>query len=125
VPPLRQYQQLSEHLGIDRREIDCPKDSPQGEAKPNQKTLAKIRKAHPGTVLNICYEAGPTGFVIARRLAQLKVDCMGATALLRMAEVSAGGQGARLCPEDQPQQYESQYAFTNLQSSVCFTHRCA
>ncbi len=26
--------------------------------------------------LHICYEAGPTGFVLARRLRQLKVDCV-------------------------------------------------
>ena len=26
--------------------------------------------------LKVCYEAGPTGFVLARRLRQLKVDCV-------------------------------------------------
>ena len=26
--------------------------------------------------LHVCYEAGPTGFVLARRLLQLKVDCV-------------------------------------------------
>jgi transposase len=41
-----------------------------------EKTLAKIKKAHPGRTLKVCYEAGPTGFVIARRLAQLKVECL-------------------------------------------------
>lgn len=41
-----------------------------------EKTLAKIRKAHPGRTLKVCYEAGPTGFVIARRLAQLKTECL-------------------------------------------------
>jgi transposase len=40
-----------------------------------EKVLAKLRKAHPGTELRVCYEAGPTGFVLARRLAQLKVHC--------------------------------------------------
>ena len=40
-----------------------------------EKTLTKLRKAHPETELRVCYEAGPTGFVIARRLAQLKVSC--------------------------------------------------
>src|SRR6187397_2198378 len=40
-----------------------------------EKVFAKLRKAHPGTELRVCYEAGPTGFVLARRLAQLKVDC--------------------------------------------------
>jgi len=34
--------------------------------------FAKLRKAHPGAELRICYEAGPTGFVLARRLGQLK-----------------------------------------------------
>jgi len=40
-----------------------------------EKALSKIKKAHPGCALKVCYEAGPTGFVIARRLAQLKTDC--------------------------------------------------
>jgi transposase len=37
--------------------------------------LAKIRQAHPGARLEACYEAGPCGFGIARRLAQLKIPC--------------------------------------------------
>jgi transposase len=41
-----------------------------------EKTLTKIRRAHPGRTLKVCYEAGPTGFVIARRLAQLKIECL-------------------------------------------------
>src|SRR5712691_7517439 len=41
-----------------------------------EKTLAKIKKAHSGAALRVCYEAGPTGFTIARRLAQLKVECL-------------------------------------------------
>ena len=40
-----------------------------------EKVFAKLRKAHPGVELRVCYEAGPTGFVLARRLAQLKIDC--------------------------------------------------
>lgn len=40
-----------------------------------ERTLANIRKAHPAAELRVCYEAGPTGFVIARRLAQLGIDC--------------------------------------------------
>ena len=40
-----------------------------------EKVLAKLRKAHPGAELRVCYEAGPTGFVLARRLAQLKIPC--------------------------------------------------
>jgi transposase len=40
-----------------------------------EKVFAKLRKAHPGAELRICYEAGPTGFVLARRLGQLEIDC--------------------------------------------------
>lgn len=40
-----------------------------------EKVLAKLKKAHPGTALRVCYEAGPTGFVLARRCAQLKIHC--------------------------------------------------
>lgn len=41
-----------------------------------EKALQRIRKAHPGAILEIAYEAGPCGFVIARRLQQLKVPCL-------------------------------------------------
>ena len=41
-----------------------------------EKTLARIRKAHPGARLEVAYEAGPCGFVIARRLKQLGVPCL-------------------------------------------------
>jgi transposase len=40
-----------------------------------EKIFAKLRKAHPGAELGVCYEAGPTGFVLARRLGQLKINC--------------------------------------------------
>ena len=40
-----------------------------------ERTLAKLKRAHPGGQLKVAYEAGPTGFVIARRLGQLKVEC--------------------------------------------------
>ena len=40
-----------------------------------EKVFAKLGKAHPGVELRVCYEAGPTGFVLARRLAQLKIAC--------------------------------------------------
>ena len=40
-----------------------------------EKVFAKLKKAHPGAELRVCYEAGPTGFVLARRLAQLKIEC--------------------------------------------------
>ena len=32
-----------------------------------EKALNRIRKAHPGANLEVAYEAGPCGFVIARR----------------------------------------------------------
>src|SRR5690349_15347651 len=41
-----------------------------------EKALTRIRKAHPGAHLELAYEAGPCGFVIARRLKQLKVPCL-------------------------------------------------
>ena len=41
-----------------------------------EKALTRIRKAHPNAHLEIAYEAGPCGFVIARRLKQLKVPCL-------------------------------------------------
>ena len=41
-----------------------------------EKALGRIRKAHPGAQLEVAYEAGPCGFVIARRLQQLGVPCL-------------------------------------------------
>ena len=41
-----------------------------------EKALSRIRKAYPGALLEVAYEAGPCGFVIARRLKQLKVPCL-------------------------------------------------
>jgi len=41
-----------------------------------EKALARIRKAHPGARLEVCYEAGPCGFGIARRLQQLNLPCL-------------------------------------------------
>src|SRR5437870_10010739 len=41
-----------------------------------EKALRKIRQADDGAGLEVCYEAGPCGFGIARRLAQLKVACL-------------------------------------------------
>ena len=40
-----------------------------------EKVFAKLKRAHPGAELRVCYEAGPTGFVLARRLGQLKIHC--------------------------------------------------
>ena len=40
-----------------------------------EKVFTKLKKAHPGAELRVCYEAGPTGFVLSRRCAQLKVHC--------------------------------------------------
>jgi transposase len=42
-----------------------------------EKYIARLRKAHgPDVVIHACYEAGPCGFGIARRLKQLGVDCI-------------------------------------------------
>jgi transposase len=41
-----------------------------------EQALKRIRKAHPGALLEVAYEAGPCGFGIARRLKQLKVPCL-------------------------------------------------
>ena len=40
-----------------------------------EKALNRIRKAHPGAILEVTYEAGPCGFGIARRLKRLGVCC--------------------------------------------------
>ena len=40
-----------------------------------QKILARIR-AGKEPILHICYEAGPCGFVLARRLQKLGIDCV-------------------------------------------------
>jgi transposase len=42
-----------------------------------EKLLARLRKAHEENPrIEVCYEAGPCGFVIARRLRQLGVPCI-------------------------------------------------
>jgi len=41
-----------------------------------ENALGRIRKAHPGAHLEVAYEAGPCGFVLARRLKQLKIPCL-------------------------------------------------
>src|ERR1043165_5387911 len=41
-----------------------------------EKALQRLRKAHPTAQLEVAYEAGPCGFVISRRLKQLKVPCL-------------------------------------------------
>ena len=40
-----------------------------------EKLITRLRKAHPGAELHVAYEAGPTGFTFARRLAQLGIGC--------------------------------------------------
>jgi transposase len=41
-----------------------------------EKWMARLRKAHgPDVLIRACYEAGPCGFVIVRRLEQLGVEC--------------------------------------------------
>ncbi len=42
-----------------------------------EKWIGRLRKAHgKEVVLHVCYEAGPCGFGIARRLRQLGIDCV-------------------------------------------------
>src|SRR5262245_24236253 len=41
-----------------------------------EKAINRLRKGHPGANLETAYEAGPCGFVIARRLKQLNVPCL-------------------------------------------------
>lgn len=41
-----------------------------------ERALNRIRKAHPDAHLKVAYEAGPCGFVIARRLEQLHIPCL-------------------------------------------------
>ena len=38
-----------------------------------EKVLKKL--GHPQKELRVCYEAGPSGFVLARRLRQLGIEC--------------------------------------------------
>src|SRR4029079_16843193 len=41
-----------------------------------EKFFARLRKAHgPDVIIHVCYEAGPCGFGIARRLKQLGLEC--------------------------------------------------
>ena len=41
-----------------------------------EKWIGRLRKAHgQGTLFRACYEAGPCGFGLARRLGQLGVEC--------------------------------------------------
>jgi Transposase and inactivated derivatives len=66
--------------------LPSPKPAPKGEIRlfgtitndihALEKALIRIRKAHPNAHLEVAYEAGPCGFVIARRLKQLKVPCL-------------------------------------------------
>ncbi len=41
-----------------------------------EKLLGRLRKRYgPDVIIRACYEAGPCGFTIARRLRQLGVEC--------------------------------------------------
>jgi transposase len=41
-----------------------------------ERTLRGFRQAHPDAKFELAYEAGPCGFVIARRLKQLSIPCL-------------------------------------------------
>ena len=47
-----------------------------------ERTLTRMREAHPEAQFEVAYEAGPCGFGIARRLKQLKVPCLVAAHLV-------------------------------------------
>jgi len=78
------------HLGLDVHKdsiaIAIAEPGPKGEVRSFgtitndlhalEKALTRIRKAHPEAQLEVAYEAGPCGFVIARRLKQLKLPCL-------------------------------------------------
>ena len=47
------------------------------DLQPVEKWIGRLRKAHgKEVILHVCYEAGPCGFGIARRLRQLGIDCV-------------------------------------------------
>jgi transposase len=78
------------HLGLDVHKdsitIAIAEPAPKGEIRlfgsitndvdRLEKALRRILKAHPGAHLEVAYEAGPCGFVIARRLKQLHIPCL-------------------------------------------------
>jgi len=83
-------QTITLHIGLDVHKdsitIAIAEPGPKGEIRlfgtitndlgRLEHALGRIRKAHPGATLELAYEAGPCGFVIARRLQQLKVPCL-------------------------------------------------
>jgi hypothetical protein len=56
-----------------------PQAARRAKAKPSQKLLRRL--GHPHKELRVCYEAGPCGFVLARRLKQWGIACDVARAL--------------------------------------------
>jgi transposase len=78
------------HLGLDVHKdsitIAIAEPGPKGEIRlfgtitndlhALERALSRIRQAHPGSPLEVAYEAGPCGFGIARRLKQLDVPCL-------------------------------------------------
>ena len=68
----------------DQNQVAIAADGPTGEVRMygsisnDLHALEKLTRklGGEGIVLHFVYEAGPCGFVIARRLAQLKIDCM-------------------------------------------------
>src|SRR5678815_2707161 len=56
-----------------------------------EKVFAKLKKAHPGAALRVCYEAGPTGFVARAALRATADRLPGRGALAH----PASGSGSR------------------------------
>jgi hypothetical protein len=68
-----------------------------------EKALGRIRKAHPGAQLEVAYEAGPCGFVIARRLKRGRAFSLNDTQLHGQCDVpSHWCSGVRAYPGGDP-----------------------
>ena len=76
------------HIGLDVHAQTIAIAIAEGSAEPRHygsitsdlhavdKVLAKLQKAHPEAELKFCYEAGPTGFVLARHFSRKGIECL-------------------------------------------------
>jgi transposase len=80
----QQHRYIGLDVHKDQNQVAIADDGPEGEVRlygsisNDLHALEKLARKLGGDniVLHFVYEAGPCGFVIARRLAQLKIDCM-------------------------------------------------